>query len=88
MCTPLVGHVACLQQQNRLPEWIQSLESRPHAGGGRVSLDSGVGIGGEGLPLPPNSVGRALAWLGVSFFFFLLFFCTSETVGASRPYGG
>ena len=57
----LVGQTVCLQ-----PERTSSLESRPHWGVGRVSLDSGAGSGAEGLPPPPMSVGRAVAWSGVS----------------------
>ena len=62
--TLLVGQTAWLQQ-HRPPDWIQSLESRPQRGGGRVLLDSGASSSEEGLPSSPNSVGRALVLSGV-----------------------
>ena len=64
--TLLVGQTAWLQRQYGLPDRIQSLESRPHRGGGRVSLDSGADSGEEGLPPLLSSVGRALVRSGVS----------------------
>ena len=63
--TILLVQTVWLQRQHGPPDQSQSLETRPHGGGGRVSLDSGADSG-EGLPPPSSSVGRALVLSGVS----------------------
>ena len=40
--TLLVGQTVWLQRQHGQSDRTQTLESRPHGGGGRVSLDSGA----------------------------------------------
>ena len=64
--TLLVGQTAWLKRQHGPHDRTQSLESRPHEGGGRVSLESRAGSGEEGLPPPPINVGRALVLSSVS----------------------